>query len=140
LEVNGGQLTVTDSKLSRAQGDLLVVSAGTVDMSYSQIGVDSGSDSTHCDGHFGGSGITIKLTHSNLTKAAYGLMLYGGSAVDLTHDNWFGNGIDIDTSPGIMGDVTGSWFERGAPAAGAGAQLVGLDSLAGDRVPDAGPR
>jgi len=140
LEVSGGRLTVTDSKMSRAQGDLLVVNAGTVEMSYSQIGADEGSDSTHCDGHFGGSGITIKLTHSNLAKAAYGLMLYGGSGVDLTYDNWFGNGIDVDTSPGVVGDLTGSWFERGAPSAGAGAQLLGLDSLATARVPDAGPR
>lgn len=140
LEVTGGRLTVTDSKMSRALGDLLVVNAGTVDMSYSQIGADEGSDSTHCDGHFGGGGITIKLAHSNLAKAAYGLMLYGGSAVDLTYDNWFGNAIDIDTSPGVMGDVTGSWFERGAPSAGAGAELLGLDSLASARVADAGPR
>jgi hypothetical protein len=140
LSVSGGKVTVTDSKLSRASGDLLVVDAGTVDMSYSQIGVDTGADTTHCAAHFGGNGITVALTHSNLTTSVYGLMLYGGSGVDLTYNNWFGNDIDIDTSPGVMAEISHDWFTKGAPTAGAGATLVGLGSLATGRVTDAGPR
>jgi len=139
--IDGGKLTVTDTLMSRASGDLLVVGAGTVDMSYSQIGIEpgTGTDTTHCDAHFSGSGITIKITHSNISTSAYGLMLYGGTAVDLTHNNWFANDIDVDTAPGVMGDVSGSWFANGAPVAGGGATLI-ASSPANKRLTDAGPR
>jgi len=141
FSVEGGTLTVTDTFMSRAGGDLLVVSAGRVDMSYSQIGLEpgTGNDTTHCDAHFGGSGISIAITHSNLSTSAYGLMLYGGTGVDLTHDNWFANDIDIDTSPGVMADISGGWFAKGAPVAGSGATLV-ANTAADKRLPDAGPR
>jgi len=141
FSVEGGTLTVTDTFMSRAGGDLLVVSAGRVDMSYSQIGLEpgTGSDTTHCDAHFGGSGISIKITHSNLSTSAYGLMLYGGTGVDLTHNNWFANGIDVDTSPGVMADISGGWFAKGVPVAGSGATLI-ANTAADKRLLDAGPR
>ena len=124
--VNGGKLTVTNTRMSNAPHDLLVVNSGTVDMSYSAIGLEPGmgTDSTHCDMHFGGSGTTIKVTHSNISTSAYGLMLYGGNNVDLTLNNWFANPIQIDTSAGVSGNITGSWFDKGAPVAGTGATLT----------------
>ena len=124
--VSGGKLTVTNTRMSNAMHDLLVVNSGTVDMSYSAIGLEPGmgTDSTHCDMHFGGSGTTIKVTHSNISTSAYGLMLYGGNNVDLTLNNWFSNPIQIDTSAGVSGNITGSWFDKGAPTAGTGATLT----------------
>lgn len=124
--VDGGKLTVINTRMSNASHDLLVVNSGTVDMSYSAIGLEPGmgTDSTHCDMHFGGSGTTIKVTHSNISTSAYGLMLYGGSNVDLTFNNWFSNPIQIDTTAGVSGDITGGWFDNGAPRAGTGATLT----------------
>jgi len=124
--IDGGTFTVTNTRMSNASHDLLVVNSGTVDMSYSAIGLEPGmgTDTTHCDMHFGGSGTTIKVTHSNISTSAYGLMLYGGNNVDLTLNNWFSNPIQIDTSAGVSGNITGGWFDKGAPTAGTGATLT----------------
>jgi hypothetical protein len=141
ISVNGGKITVTDTRMSQAEGDFLVVSSGKVNVSYSAIGLEPGAgiDTTHCDMHFGGSGTTISVTHSNISTSSYGLMLYGGNNVDLTSNNWFNNPIQIDTSAGVSGNISGGWFDKGAPTAGAGAMLV-HDTLAPARLTDAGPR
>src|SRR5262245_47321151 len=45
----------------------------------------AGADSTHCNMHFEGAA-RIAVTHSNISGAPYGLMLYGGIGVDLTYN------------------------------------------------------
>ena len=134
--IDGGKITVTNTRMSNATHDLLVVNSGTVDMSYSAIGLEpaGGVDTTHCDMHFGGSGTTIKVTHSNISTSAYGLMLYGGNNVDLTLNNWFNNPIQIDTTAGVSADLSGSWFDKGAPTAVSGATLTYLNPAA-NRLP-----
>jgi hypothetical protein len=140
ISVNGGKVTITDTRMSQAEGDFLVVSGGTVNVSYSAIGLEPGGvDTTHCDMHFGGSGATIAVTHSNISTSPYGLMLYGGNNVDLTFNNWFNNPIQIDFSPGVSGNVSNGWFDKGVPAPIAGATLI-RDNLAAARLTDAGPR
>jgi hypothetical protein len=144
IYVSGGTFTAVDSQMSNASGDLLVVDAGTVDMSYSAIGLEpgAGTDTTHCDLHFGGAGTAIKITHSNISSSSYGLMLYGGSNVDLTNNNWFNNKpYQIDTTAGVSGIISGSWFDTGAPTPGAGATLT-AENLSATRLPKtlAGPR
>jgi len=139
--VNGGTATIVDSRMSNASGDLLVVNSGKVDMSYSAIGLEpnKGTDSTHCDMHFGGSGATISVTHSNISTSSYGLMLYGGNNVNLTYNNWFNNPIQIDTNAGVSGDISNGWFDKAVPTAGAGATLT-FNNKAAVRLTDAGPR
>jgi hypothetical protein len=141
--IDGGKITVTNTRMSNATHDLLVVNSGTVDMSYSAIGLEpnAGTDTTHCDMHFGGSGTTIKVTHSNISTSAYGLMLYGGNNVDLTFNNWFSNPIQIDTTSGVTADISNSWFDKGAPTAVAGAMLTNTNPAA-NRLPAdmAGPQ
>jgi hypothetical protein len=144
ISVNGGKITVTDTRMSQAEGDFLIVGAGTVDVSYSAIGLEpgAGTDSTHCDMHFGGSGVTIKVTHSNISTSSYGLMLYGGNAVDLTFNNWFKNTpYQIDTQPGVSADISNGWFDTATPTAGGGATLT-ANNLSATRLPAtvAGPR
>ncbi len=139
ITVEGGTVNITDSKLSGASGDLLIVGSGQVTMVYSAIGLETGIDSTHCDMHFGGSGTTISITKSNISASQYGLMLYGGNQVDLTSNNWFTNTIQIDTQPQVSGDISGGWFDNGVPTAGAGATLVSTPNAPG-RLTDAGPR
>ncbi|HET7501680.1 MAG TPA: hypothetical protein VFK02_11770 [Kofleriaceae bacterium] len=137
ITANGGTVTVTDSQMSQASGDFLVVGAGTVDVSYSAIGVEpGGTDTTHCDMHFGGTGLTVKVTHSNISTSSFGLMLYGGTNVDLTYNNWFSNSTQVDTAPGVSGDVSHGWFDKSIPKAGPGAMLT-ANNLSGTRLPSA---
>ena len=134
---NTGKAIFVDSKLSRAGGDLLTMSGGTLDMSYSSIGLEVGHDTTHCNMHVSG-GVTIKATHSNLSAVAYGIMFYGGTNADFTYDNWFGNTYDVATNPAypVTGNFSYSYFAKGPPT-NAG---VTATNLAAARVADAGPR
>lgn len=142
IMTTGGNAVVVDTKMSHASGDFIVMGGGSLDVQYSQIGLDADQvgDTTHCDLHFGGTGNTIKVTRSNISTTPYGLMFYGGTGADFTNNNWYGNQIDVSTQPGVQGDFTGSWFEDGAPVPGAGATLVGLDAVSPTRLVDAGPR
>lgn len=138
ISVSGGKLTVSDTRMSQASGDFLVVGSGTVDISYSAIGLETDTDTSHCDMHFGGDA-TIRVTHSNISTSQYGLMLYGGTGVELTYNNWFKNPIQIDTSPGVSGDVSFGWFDENAPSSAGGATIIAT-SLSPTRLTDAGPR
>lgn len=132
----GGKLTVTNSRMSHSSHDFLVVTDGIVDVSYSSIGMDpdGGADTTHCDMHFGGSGSTIKVTHSNISTSTYGLMLYGGNQLDLTFNNWSNNSFtQIDTQPGVSADISNGFFDK-PPVAGTGATLT-YNSPAPNRLP-----
>jgi len=138
----GSTSTVTDTKMFGASGDLLIMNGGTVNMTYSQIGADpaDGADSTHCNIHTGGNANTINITRSNIVGVPYGLMLYGGQNAILTNNNWYNNSTaDVDTQPGVSGDVSGSWFDGAAPVAGTGATLT-KNNLAAAKLADAGVR
>jgi hypothetical protein len=143
IQVDGGTLKLTNTRMAQAEGDFLVVGDGNVDVEYSAIGLEAGAgtDSTHCDMHFGGGGATIKVTHSNISTSSYGLMLYGGNNVDLTFNNWFKNPIQIDTTAGVSANISNGWFDNGAPKAGGGATLT-ADNLSATRLPPtmAGPQ
>lgn len=137
ISVNpGGKLTVTNSQMSHSSHDFLVVQDGIVDVSYSSIGMDpnGGADTTHCDMHFGGSGSTIKVTHSNISTSVYGLMLYGGNNVDLTFNNWSNNSFtQIDTQAGVSADISNGFFDK-APGPFPGATLT-YNNPAPNRLP-----
>lgn len=136
----GATATITDTKLFDTSGDLLIMTGGKVTMSYSQIGGDPEEiDGTHCNIHTGGDANTIEITRSNIKGVPFGMMLYGGQNAVLTNNNWFENAIDIETNPGVTGDVSGSWFDEAPPVAGAGATLT-ANTLAADRLIDAGIR
>ena len=148
-EVNGGKITISDTLMSQSSGDFLIIGAGTVDVSYSAIGLEpgAGTDTTHCDMHFGAIGGSIKVTHSNISTSAYGIMLYGGTGVDLTYNNWFSNQIDVDTTPGAGGDFSNGWFAKGPPVAGSGATIIytnpsatRLPAATADPIKGTGPR
>lgn len=133
-----GRATIVDSHFSHAIGDLLILSSGALDMSYSEIGLPTGRDTMHCDLHIGGVPSSVKITHSNISAASFGMMFYGGTNLDLTHNNWFGNANDIITQPGppVTGDFSFSYFAKGAPTNPG----VTAMSLATQKLADAGPR
>src|SRR6187455_2940774 len=93
VQVGGGihlsgssQATIVDSEMSRMTGDFLTMSNGSLDVSYSSIGLDvRADDTTHCDMHFTGG--AIKVTHTNVSTSAYGVMFYGGQGADFTYNN-----------------------------------------------------
>ncbi len=125
----GGKATILDSRFSKVSGDFLIMSGGNLDMQYSAIGVEPGqTDTTHCDMHFGGAGNVIKVTHSNISTSAYGLMFYGGNAADFTYNNWFANtdkDVDVQAGSPVSGTFNNGWFEKGAPT-GAGITATNL--------------
>jgi hypothetical protein len=137
ISVSGGTAIATDSEFSNVTHDLLVVSAGTIDFAYSWIGVPTGqTDTTHCDMHFTGSP-TIKVTHSNLSTAVYGVMFYGGQNADFTYNNWFSNQLDMDKLGGsTTGDISHGYFQGAVPT---GSGLT-KNNMQAAMVTDAGPR
>lgn len=142
ITLAGGKAIILDTYMAKASGDFLIMSGGNLDMQYSQVGMNVGeTDTTHCDMHFGGAGNIIKVTNSNISTTPYGLMFYGGTNANFTNNNWFGNTKDVDTSPGVQGDFTGSWFEDAAPPpAGSGGATLIVAGLSATRRLDAGPR
>jgi hypothetical protein len=134
--VNSGNVTLVDSQMSHYGGDLLTMSSGVLTMSYSQIGLELGQhDTTHCNLHVSGAPV-IKLTHSNIGGAAFGIMFYGGSSEDFTSNNWFTNGKDValEAGPVVSGNFSNSWFASGAPS-GAG---LSVTNMANARLTTAG--
>jgi hypothetical protein len=140
IQTNAGSTTtITDTLMSRAAGDLLIMNGGAVTMLHSQIGTPPGvPDTTHCNIHTSGNANTINITKSNINASPYGLMLYGGQNAIFRNNNWYDNQTDIDTQPGVSADVTGSWFDGAPPVAGSGATLTGAPSAT--RIADAGVR
>ena len=140
FQLVGGKVTMVDSVMSRASGDL-VEGSGSFDIEYSSIGLEPGLvDSTHCDMHFNPGTNQIRVTHTNISTSVYGTMFYGGTRADFTYDNWFSNTIDIEilTVYPVSGDFSYGWFARQAPH-GPGVTAHNLSSV---RLPvgKAGPR
>ena len=136
ISMSNGHVTARDSQFSHVTHDLLVVSGGTVDVQYSWIGVAEGqADTTHCDMHIEGGTPTVKVSHSNISTSAYGVMFYAGTNVDFTYNNWFSNSLDMDRHPPATGDVSHGWFKAGTPA------LTGVtaNNMATGQIADAGP-
>jgi hypothetical protein len=143
----GGNSTITDSKLSNAAGDFLVMAGGSLTVDHSQIGADltGAKDSTHCQIHLGGAP-TISVTRSNIEGSAYGLMFYAGTGAIFTDNNWDEIAADADpewidtqTNVSISGDFSGSFFAAGQPTATPNATLT-LNNISTTRLTDAGVR
>lgn len=140
IYTDGGSAIISDSKLSNANGDYLVMNGGSIDVSYSNIGEETAADSTHCNLHFN-TATSIKFTHNNNLNAPYGLMFYGGTGADFTHNNWIsskaGGDVDIEPNPGGTGDFSNSYFSNGQPPGTTGLQF---NTLSATRLTDVGPR
>lgn len=134
-----GKVIARDSEFSNAGSsvDMFVASGGTLDLQYSWLGEPEGTtDTTHCNMHFQGSTFTsLTISHSNVSTAAFGIMLYGGD-VDLTYNNWFGNSTDVDRQLTGKGDLSNGYFKKGNPTS---ASLT-TNNMATAMVADAGPR
>lgn len=136
ITTNGtAKATIVDSHLHHAAGDFLMMNGGTMDVSYSSVGMEPGmTDTTHCQMHFNPGGNVIKVTHSNISTSSYGLMFYGGMNADFQYNNWFSNTTDVDVQQGspVSGNFSNGWFEKGNPTgAGITANTMANARLAG---------
>jgi len=144
IVVTGGTITVMDTRMAHFNNlqDYLIINGGMVDVEYSSIVPQDGSgDKVHCDMHANsGHSQNVKVFHTDLSGALYGLDLFGGSA-DLTYDNWFTNQDDLYTEIGypVTADVSFGWFQAGAPVAAQGSSITATD-LSPTKRTDTGPR
>jgi hypothetical protein len=138
IMLNAGTATITDSAMSKANGDFLVVNAGggggggpTLNVSYSSLGLEAGGDTTHCNMHVSGGKLTFM--HSNISSSSYGIMFYGGQNANFTYDNWFSNSTtNVDPTPGaVTGDFSNGWFDKNPPMAVTG---ITANNLSGTRL------
>jgi len=121
--------------MTDSQGDFLVEDGGTVDVEFSNLGAEDGTNS-HCNIHIN-SVSSFTFTHSNNAGSTFGLMLYGGSNTDFTHDNWLSNDTDIEPGASGTGDFDEGYFPSGQPAGVQGSSFANLSS---SRLSDVGPR
>jgi hypothetical protein len=142
----GSTTTITDTLMYGVSGDFLIMNGGSVTMSFSQLGAPAGTpDITHCNMHFGGNGNQINITNSNIVGQPYGLMFYGGTGAVFTNNNWTcgpagcAAHIDVDSQPGVIGDFSNGFFEKGPPVAAAGATIT-ANNLALALIPGIGVR
>ena len=144
IVVNAGTVTVFDTTMAHSHNlqDYLIMNGGMIDVEYSSIVPAEGtSDAIHCDMHANpGQTLSIKVVHTNLSGAMFGIDLFGGTS-DLTYNNWFSNSDDVYTEAGspVTADLSFGWFEHGAPTAAPGSSLT-ANSLSPTRLTDAGPR
>jgi hypothetical protein len=136
----GGTVTLIDTTMYGASGDLVISEGGSIDISFSELGAPEGIvDTTHCNLHTSGPVATLRVTHTIVHGSPFGMMFYGGTSADLTSDNWDNQLIDIDTVPGVAGDISGGYFRAGPPVAVEGATLI-ANALAEAPLVDAGVR
>lgn len=131
----GASVTVTDSELSAALGDFLIMNGGSMDVEFSNVGLASG-DHTHCNMHVN-EAASITFTHNVNRGVPYGLMLYAGTGANFTHNNWIGNVYDVEPQPAGTGSFNESYFEKGIPPGVTGSTF---DNLASAPLADVGPR
>jgi len=131
----GASVTVTDSELSAALGDFLILNGGSMDVEFSNVGLATG-DHTHCNVHVN-EAASITFTHNVNQGVPYGLMLYAGTGANFTHNNWLGNTYDVEPQPAGTGSFNEGYFEKGVPPGVAGSTF---DNLAAAPLTDVGPR
>jgi hypothetical protein len=130
--------TIIDSEVSRALGDYFVVNDGTLHVEHTNVGIPEEAESTHCNVHINHA-LSVTFTHNNNVGVPYGLMLYAGtqSQNDFTHNNWSGNGIDVEQDLGGAAVFDDSYFAAGVPANVPGSSFA---NPAAAPLADCGPR
>jgi len=134
--LGAGDLTVRDSYILTSSGDIIVQSGGNLLVEYSEIGNAQGVDD-HCNFHISAAA-SLTITHTNIINGVYGIMIGGTSGATLTHNNWMGNGTDVDeVGDNTAVNLTGNYWQSGAPALGA---PYDVSSPSPTQLTDAGPR
>ncbi|MEZ4401617.1 MAG: hypothetical protein R3B06_16445 [Kofleriaceae bacterium] len=139
VTILGGDVAITDSYLLTSTGDVVVQNGGALTISYSEIGEAQGSYE-HCDLHIG-SAAALRIEHSNIRAAVFGMMIGGTAGAIIQYNNFVENDPGNDISP--VGDNTAvdlrfNYWGNGVPTGLSAAYDV--SSPAPARIVDAGPR
>jgi Periplasmic copper-binding protein (NosD) len=114
---SGADLSISDSHLTTAGGDIVVQNGGKLKIDYSEIGkvVDSYE---HCGIHINrADGLVIE--HSDLHSNVYGGMIGGTTNARINYCNWTQNNFDVDDLGGNVGlDLKNNYWDKAPPSAG----------------------
>lgn len=139
ISMTAGTVTIRDSYILTSTGDLVVQNGGALVIEYSEIGEAIGSYE-HCDLHINGAE-SLRISHSNIRAAVYGMMIGGTSGAVMQYNNFVENDAGNDVSPvgeNTAVDLRFNYWDQGAPT-GLGA-AYDVSSPAAARIADAGPR
>jgi hypothetical protein len=113
--VSDGDVSITDSRLTTAGGDILVQSGGSLRVDYSEIGkvVDSYE---HCGIHINKAAALV-IEHSLLHSNVVGAMIGGTANARINSSNWESNSmLDVQIIGANTGlDLRGNYWDKGAP-------------------------
>jgi hypothetical protein len=150
ITIQKGDLTVVDSYVLTSEGDIIVMTGGKLDVSYSEIG-DAHGSYEHCDFHIN-SADKVSITHSNIRNGVYGMMIGGTTNAIIQYDNFIANatfdasgkrtdGADLDPiGSNNAPDFQHSYFDRGAPTTTSALPGAVFTTPMPPKVADAGPR
>lgn len=138
ISVSNGATVIRDSYLLTSTGDLVIQNGGSLTIEYSEIGEAIGSYE-HCDLHINNA-TALRIEHSNIRAAVYGMMLGGTTGAVMQYNNFVENeaGKDIsEVGVNTAVDLRFNYWDQGAPALGA---AYDTSMAATARLADAGPR
>jgi hypothetical protein len=115
--LNGANVTITDTHLTTAGGDIVVQNGGTLKIDYAEIGkvLDSYE---HCGIHINAAESLI-IEHTQLHSNVYGAMIGQTTNARINYSNWEQNGTDIDDLGGNTGlDLKNNYWSGTPSSAG----------------------
>jgi parallel beta helix pectate lyase-like protein len=147
----GADLTISDSVIRTSDTDLIVLAGGRLHIEYSQLG-DTGCVAgptpcepprsyEHCGLHTTSSA-ALRIDHTVFKEAVYGMMLGYTTGAQINHNNFLGNGVDIENIGGLSDiDITQNYFDGRRANIADGAQPFRQDATPlPSPFADAGPR
>lgn len=111
----GSDVTVTNSYLRTASGDIIVMGGGNLTIDQSHIG---GAQTEHCGFHINNGGTNgITLTNSVIKDNVYGFMLTSAASPVINGNNFINNSTTHLRSYGgnTNVDATGNYWDGGPP-------------------------
>ncbi len=115
----GATVEIIDSTLFSSTHDIIIASGGNLVVDYSEIGGAQASYE-HCNFHIG-SAESVRVTNSNIISSIYGIMIGNSTGAVFNNNNFLENnpGQDVlDLGGTRAADMTGNYWDQGAPALG----------------------
>lgn len=137
----GADLTVVDSVLYNAGGDIIVAAGGSLTVEYSTVGAAVGGYD-HCNFHIGQAD-AVTIRYNDIPDGVFAFMIGGVTGATITHNNFSGNGVDIDEVGAVVdADFSQNHWASGAPTFTPGVDLAPYDVSNASATPiaEAGPR
>ncbi|MBK9030244.1 MAG: hypothetical protein IPL61_02705 [Myxococcales bacterium] len=139
VTIMAGDVVIRDTKILTSSGDVIVQNGGAMTLEYAEVGEAMGSYE-HCDLHIN-SATALRIVHSNIRAAVYGMMIGGTDGAVIQFNNFVENDpakdiSEVGTNTAV--DLRFNYWGNGAPVGLGGAYDV--SSPAAAVIADAGPR